>query len=102
MDIVHKADKFNWDVDGLSPNPSPNEKDIIGVHYHGDVNLEIILRWYAFAYLCTLFWCFRDTLQIDMNTMDSYGVKIKVMIPQIYMMMHLQLHICKHVKFRLD
>jgi hypothetical protein len=81
LDIVHKADKFNWDVDGLSQKPNPNEEDIIGVHYHGDVNLEIIMRWCAFTYLCTLFWCFRDAIQIDMSTMDSYGVKINVMVP---------------------
>ncbi len=30
FNIVHKAGRVNWDVDGLSWNPSSNEEDTIG------------------------------------------------------------------------
>jgi hypothetical protein len=32
FDILHKVGKVNWDVDGHSPNPCSNEKDIKRVH----------------------------------------------------------------------
>jgi hypothetical protein len=60
FDIIHKLGKVNQDVNGLSWNPSSNEEDTIGVHWHGDVDLEAIPRWHAFAYLCTLLGCYGD------------------------------------------
>jgi hypothetical protein len=54
FDIIHKVDRVNWDVNGLSWNPSSSEEDTIGARWHGDVDLEAMLGWHAFAYLCTL------------------------------------------------
>ncbi len=42
FDIIHKVGKVDWDVDGLSQNPSSNEEDNIKVQWHGDVDLEIV------------------------------------------------------------
>jgi hypothetical protein len=41
FDIVHKVGRVNWDVDGLSWNPSSNE-DITSVRWHGEVDLKVI------------------------------------------------------------
>jgi hypothetical protein len=41
FDVIHQTSRVNWKVNGLSQNPSSNE-DAIGVHYHGDVDLEIV------------------------------------------------------------
>jgi hypothetical protein len=60
FDIIHMASKVNWNVDGLSRNPNLNQEDTIGAHWHGDVDLETIPRWHAYAYLCTLLGCSRD------------------------------------------
>jgi hypothetical protein len=60
FDIIHKLGRVNQDVDGLSWNPSSNEKDTTWAHWHGDVDLEVIPRWHASTYLCTLLGCFGD------------------------------------------
>ncbi len=44
----------------LSWNPSSSEEDTIGARWHGEVDLEAILGWHAFAYLCTLLGCSKD------------------------------------------
>jgi hypothetical protein len=56
--IIHRLGKVNRDVNGLIWNPSSNEEDTIRVHCHGDVDLEVIPRWHASTYLCTLLGCF--------------------------------------------
>jgi hypothetical protein len=40
--MFHKVGRANWDVDGLNQIPNFNKEDIIGVHWHGDVELEAI------------------------------------------------------------
>jgi hypothetical protein len=60
FDIFHKASRFNWNVDGLSWNPSSCEEDTIGAMWHGKVDLEAMPRWHASTYLCTLLGCFGD------------------------------------------
>jgi hypothetical protein len=40
--MFHRVCRTNWDVDGLNQNPNSNKEDIIGVHWHGDVELEAI------------------------------------------------------------
>jgi hypothetical protein len=48
--------------------------------------------------------CYRDVLQTTMDDGDPHDVdmELKAMMPWIFMMMNLPLHICKHVKFQLD
>jgi len=53
---------LNWDVDGLNWNPSSNEEDTTGAHWHGDVDLEAIPGWHAFIYMCALLGCSKDVL----------------------------------------
>jgi hypothetical protein len=62
FDIIHMANRVNWNVDGLSRNPNSNEEDTTKAHWHGDVDLEAILKCNAFAYLCTLLGCDGDVL----------------------------------------
>ncbi len=71
FDIVHKVGKVNWDVDGLSHNPSSSEEDTTSARWHGEVDLEAMLRWHAFAYLCTLLGCYRDVPQGNMGGGNS-------------------------------
>jgi len=49
----------------------------------------------CFCYLCTLLGCFGNALQIDIHNKDSNGVdtKPKDVVPWMYMMMHMSLHI---------
>ncbi len=49
FDIIHKHGRVNRDVDGLSQNPSSNEEDTTKACWHGDVDLEAVPRWHAFA-----------------------------------------------------
>jgi hypothetical protein len=60
FNIVHKAGSVNWDANGLSRNPSFNEEDTTNARWHGKVDLEVVPRWHAFAYLCTLLGYFGD------------------------------------------
>jgi len=39
--------------------------------------LEIVPRWHALAYLCTLLGCFGDVHQINMSNEDSHDVNIE-------------------------
>ncbi len=66
FDIIHRPGRVNQDVVGLSRNPSSNEEDTIGAHWHGDVDLEAVPGWHASAYLCTLLGCFGDVPQTDL------------------------------------
>jgi hypothetical protein len=65
------------DVDGLSWNPSSNEEDTIGVHWHGDVDLQAIPGWHAFAYLCTLLGCYGDVSQTSVDDGDPHDVDME-------------------------
>jgi hypothetical protein len=58
--MFHRVCRTNWDVDGLNQNPNSNKEDIIGVHWHGDVELGAIPWWHASTYPCTLLECFGD------------------------------------------
>jgi hypothetical protein len=62
----------------LSWNPSSNEKDTIGPHWHDDVNLEVLLGWHAFAYPCTLLGCLSDVLQTTMDDEDPHDVDMEL------------------------
>jgi hypothetical protein len=75
--IVHRAYKVNWDVNGLSRNPNYSENDITKVRCHGDVDLEVVIGWHPFSYLCTLLGCSRDAPHINMSTKDFRGVDIE-------------------------
>jgi hypothetical protein len=60
FDVVYRVGSVNWDVDGLSQNLNSNKEDTIKACWHGDLGLEVALKWRAFAYLCTLLRCFKD------------------------------------------
>jgi len=77
FDIIQKLGRVIQDVDGLNRNPSSNKEDTIGVHWHGDVDLEVVLGWYAFAYLYTLLGCFGDVLQTSMDDGDPHDVDME-------------------------
>jgi hypothetical protein len=77
FDIIHKLGKVNRDVDGLRWNPSFNEEDTIRACWHGDGDLEVILGWHAFAYLCTLLGLYRDVPQTSMNDGDPHDVDME-------------------------
>jgi hypothetical protein len=62
----------------LSQNPSSNEEDNIKICWQGDVDLEIILRWHASAYFCTLLGCSRDVLQTSVDDGDSHDVDMEL------------------------
>jgi hypothetical protein len=34
--------RVNQDANGLNQNPSSNEEDTIGAHWHGDINLKVV------------------------------------------------------------
>ncbi len=62
----------------MSQNSSSNEKDTTRAHWHGDVDLEVILGWHAFTYLCTkLLGCFKDVPQINVDDGDPYDVDME-------------------------
>jgi hypothetical protein len=44
----------------LNWNPSFSEEDTTGAKWHGEVNLEAMPRWHAFAYMCILLGCSGD------------------------------------------
>ncbi len=50
----------NQDANGLNQNPSSNKEDTIKARWHGDVDLEVVPRWHASTYYCTLLGCFGD------------------------------------------
>ncbi len=97
FDIIYRHGRVNRDADGLNQNPSSNEEDTIGACWHGDVDLEAISRWHAFAYLCTFLGCYGDVPQTNVDDGDPHDVDMsqRTMEPWIFMMMHLSLHICK-------
>jgi hypothetical protein len=51
------AGMVNHDVNLLSSNPSSSKEDTIKAQWHGDMDLEVLLGWHMFAYLCTLLGC---------------------------------------------
>jgi hypothetical protein len=77
FDIIHRPSRVNQNVDGLNRNPSSNEEDTNGVHWHGDVDLEAVLRWYASTYFCTLLGCFGDVLHSSMDDGDPHDVDME-------------------------
>jgi hypothetical protein len=78
FDIIHRAGRVNWDVNGLNRNPSSNKEDTIGAHWHGDVDLEAIPRWHASIYLCTLLGCFKDVPQTSVDDGDPHDVDMEL------------------------
>ncbi len=42
FDIIHMVGRVNQDANGLNQNPSSNEEDTIGAHWHGDINLKVV------------------------------------------------------------
>jgi hypothetical protein len=97
FDIIHKLGRVHQDVNGLNRYPSSNKEDTIGVHWHDEVDLEVVLGCHASTYLCTFLGCFR-TMGIPMMWTWSK----RAMVHRTFMMMHLSLHIWKQVKFQLD
>jgi hypothetical protein len=61
----------------LSQNPSSNEEDTIRAHWHGSVDLEVILGWHASIYLCTLLGCSKDVPQTNVDDEDPYDVDME-------------------------
>jgi hypothetical protein len=74
FDIIHRSSRVNWDANGLNQNPSSNEEDTIRARWHGDVDLEVVLGWHAFAYFCTLLGCFGDVPHTSMDDGDLHDV----------------------------
>jgi len=61
----------------LSWNPSSNEEDTIGARWHDDVNLEVLVGWHVFAYLCTLLGYSTDVFQTSMDDGDPHDVDME-------------------------
>jgi hypothetical protein len=55
----------------LGRNPSSSEEDTTCAKWHGEVDLEAILGWHAFAYLRTLLGCYGDVPQGNMDGGNS-------------------------------
>jgi hypothetical protein len=62
----------------LNQNPSSNKEDTTQAHWHGDVDLEAIPRWHAFAYFCTLLGCSRDLLHIGVDVAESHDANMEL------------------------
>jgi hypothetical protein len=73
FNIVNMASRVNWNVDRLSRNPSSSEEDTTGARWHGEVDLEAILGWHAFANLCILLGCFTDVPHGNMSSGNSHN-----------------------------
>ncbi len=90
----------------MSQNPNSNNKlDTTRAHWHGDVDLEVVLGWHAFAYLCTLLGCYKDVLQTNGDNGDSHDHQDIELESNGALDIHEDaqlLHIYKQVKFRLD
>jgi hypothetical protein len=69
--------ELDGNVDGLTQNLNSNEKDTNGVHWYGDMDLEVVINWHVFAYPCNLLGCFGNTLHSNMGNKDSYYANIK-------------------------
>jgi hypothetical protein len=52
-------------------------QDTIKAHWHGDVDLEIVLRWHASTYLYTLLGCSKDVPQTSVDDGDSHDVDME-------------------------
>jgi hypothetical protein len=50
-----------------------NEEDPTGARWHGEVDLEVVPRWHASAYMCTLLGYFGDVLQGNTDSGNSYN-----------------------------
>ncbi len=57
----------------MSHNSSSIENDPIGARWHGEVDLEVVPIWHAFAYLCTLLGYFEDVPQGNMDSGNSHN-----------------------------
>jgi len=66
--------RVNQDANGLNRNPSSNEENTTRACWRGDVNLETVPRWHAFAYLCILLGCFGDVPHNNMDDGDPHEV----------------------------
>jgi hypothetical protein len=78
FDIIHKPGRVNRDADGLNQNPSSNEDDTIKTHWHGDVDLEVVPKWHASAYLYTLLGCSRDVPHTSVDDGDPHDVDMEL------------------------
>ncbi len=58
----------------MSQYPSSNEEDTTGACWHGDVDLEMVPRWHAYAYLCNLLGCSKDVPQTSEDDGDPHDV----------------------------
>jgi hypothetical protein len=68
----------NPNADGLNQNPSSNGDDTIRTCWHGDVDLEVVPRWHAFAYLCILLECYGDIPHTNVNDGDPHDVDMEL------------------------
>ncbi len=57
----------------MSQNPSSGEEDTTSARWHGKVDLEVMPRWHAFAYLCTLLGCYGDVPQGNTSGGNSHN-----------------------------
>jgi len=61
--------------------PSPSGVgDVLGYHWacwHDDVDLETLLGWHVFTYLCTLLGCYEDVPHINVDDGDSHDVDME-------------------------
>jgi hypothetical protein len=62
FNVIHRFGMVNRHANGLNQNSSSNEEDIIRVCWHGNVDLEVILKWHVSTYLCTLLGCYNDVI----------------------------------------
>jgi hypothetical protein len=78
FDIIHRLSRVKRYANGLSWNPSSNEEDTTRASWHGDVDLEVIPGWHAFAYLCTLLGCSKDVPQTSADDGDPHDVDMEL------------------------
>jgi hypothetical protein len=76
FNILHRANRVNWDATGLNWNPSSNKEDIIEACWHGDVDLKVVWGCHVFAYLCILLRRFGDVFQTKSDS-ENFRKDIK-------------------------
>jgi hypothetical protein len=56
----------------------PTRRIPLKAFWHGDVDLEVVLGWHAFTYLCTLLRCFKDVPQTSVDDGDPHDVDMEL------------------------
>jgi hypothetical protein len=69
---------FGLVVESIKELGGALEENTIKARWHGDVDLEVVPRWHAFAYLCTLLGCYGDVPQTNVDDGDPHDVDMEL------------------------